>query len=168
MCYAGTTCSASRMDDHGQDQSEVNSEVSRWLAPCSALMTTYTRQSRKLAFKELRDSSSIYSTGWRYTQLVDHTSCFPISTFEDFRMNHPSRANAKSEIHRSRLSDSTHSTLSQAHRMVLGSGTLTKRYRIPAMIAYDFMLLKLENRVTNTNLTPLLVNAVGSNPVNRW
>jgi hypothetical protein len=32
--------------------------------------------------------------------------------------------------------------------------------------AYDFMLLKLESLVTNPNLVPILVNAVGSNPVN--
>jgi hypothetical protein len=44
--------------------------------------------------------------------------------------------------------------------------TLTKRYRIRAMPAYDFVLLKFENRVTNPNLTPLLVNAVGSIPGN--
>jgi hypothetical protein len=28
LCYGETTCSASRMDDHGQDQSLVNGEVS--------------------------------------------------------------------------------------------------------------------------------------------
>jgi trypsin len=32
--------------------------------------------------------------------------------------------------------------------------------------AYDFMLLKLENRVANPNLTPIAVNSVGSNPAN--
>jgi secreted trypsin-like serine protease len=31
--------------------------------------------------------------------------------------------------------------------------------------AYDFMLLKLDNRVTNPNLTPILVNAEVSNPI---
>jgi hypothetical protein len=32
--------------------------------------------------------------------------------------------------------------------------------------AYDLLLLKLENHVTNPNLTPILLNAVGSNPLN--
>jgi hypothetical protein len=32
--------------------------------------------------------------------------------------------------------------------------------------AYDFMLLKLENRVANPDLTPTAVNSVGSNPAN--
>jgi trypsin len=32
--------------------------------------------------------------------------------------------------------------------------------------AYDFMLVKLDNSVTNPNLTPIAVNSVGSNPAN--
>jgi hypothetical protein len=32
--------------------------------------------------------------------------------------------------------------------------------------AYDVMLTSLENRATNSNWTPILVNAVRSNPVN--
>jgi hypothetical protein len=106
-------------------------------------------------------SSSVYSFGWRYIVLVDHRSCFPVSKF---RMNHP--YNARSQIHHSTLIDTTCFTLSKPHRMVLGTGTLTYRYRNSGSQAYYFMLLKWENRVTNPNLTPILMNSVVSTPVN--
>jgi hypothetical protein len=60
MCCTGITCSVSRIDDHGQDQSLVNGEVSWWLVPCSALMTPFQTKLES-STQELGDSNSIYS-----------------------------------------------------------------------------------------------------------
>jgi hypothetical protein len=94
-----TTCSTSRMDDHGQDQDRSQGQWRGILTAC--IMIRYNDhvqdQAGNQLLKNSEISSSIYSIGWRYIYSVDRRSCFPVS---NFRINH---AKARSKIHHSRL-----------------------------------------------------------------
>jgi hypothetical protein len=89
-----------------------------------------------LVSQELGDFILHYSIGWRYIFLVEHSPCFPVP---NLRMNHPSRANTRSQIHHSRLIDKRHFTLSQPYR---GWYLVTVHCCIDTYSYYDaFMLL---------------------------
>jgi hypothetical protein len=112
------------IEDHGQDQSFVNSEVPRRLPSYSAFWTP-PRPSQKLATEELGVSTFISSIEWRYIVLGDHRSRFSVS---NFRMKHLSCADARSQIHQSQLTNPTPFPWSAAHRVIPRVGAFTCRY----------------------------------------
>jgi hypothetical protein len=92
MYYVVATCSVSRMDDHGQDQSQFNGEVSCRLASCSALVATYKTKPESSYREPLR--FILHTLGRDTVTQSINRPCFP------------SRANTRSKIHPLRLIES--------------------------------------------------------------